>query len=159
MEQLLRSYGATPTERHTGDDWRTDSNNWLRMSPLHEAARKGDVSGARTLLQAGADLTARGDHIQSTPLAWAAKFGQLEMVKFLLQHGAPKRVPDDPEWATPLAWAIRRGTRRSHGCSRSRRVRPWYNSFSYLILGSSMAEHPAVNRRVAGSSPARGASH
>ena len=27
-----------------------------------------------------------------------------------------------------------------------------------LILGSSMAEHPAVNRRVAGSSPARGAS-
>jgi ankyrin repeat protein len=109
MEQLLLSYGATPTERHTGDDWRTDTNNWLRISPLHEAARKGDVSGARTLLQAGADLTARDDHIQSTPLAWAAKFGQLEMVKFLLQHGAPKRVPDDPEWATPLAWAIRRG--------------------------------------------------
>src|SRR5919106_1592897 len=26
-----------------------------------------------------------------------------------------------------------------------------------LFLGSSMAEHPAVNRRVAGSSPARGA--
>src|SRR5688500_4476821 len=27
------------------------------------------------------------------------------------------------------------------------------------FLGSSMAEHPAVNRRVAGSSPARGATH
>jgi len=109
MEQLLLSYGATPTARPTSDDWRTDTNNWFRISPLHEAARKGDVSAARKLLEAGADLTARDDHIQSTPLAWAAKFGQLEMVTFLLQHGAPKRVPDDPEWATPLAWAIRRG--------------------------------------------------
>ena len=106
---LLLSYGATPTERHTGDDWRTDTNNWLRISPLHEAARKGDVSGARTLLQAGADLTARDDHIQSTPLAWAAKFGQLEMVKFLLQHGAPKRVPEQ--------LTIRNGPRRWRGRS------------------------------------------
>ena len=109
MEQLLLSYGATPTERHEGDDWRTETNNWLRISPLHEAARKGDVREAKKLLDAGADLAARDDHIQSTPLAWAAKFGQIEMVKFLLQRGAPTRVPDDPEWATPLAWATRRG--------------------------------------------------
>jgi ankyrin repeat protein len=109
MEQLLLSYGAQPTEGHTGEDWPEEAHNWLRISPLHEAARKGDVPEAKRLLDAGADLTARDEHLRSTPLAWAAKFGQLEMVKFLLDRGAPKSLPDDPPWATPLAWAIRRG--------------------------------------------------
>ena len=109
MEELLLSYGATPTPGHTGEEWSTRALNWLRITPLHEAARKGDVAEAEKLLEAGADLTARDEHLRSTPLAWAAKFGQLEMVKFLLRHGAPKRLPDDPEWATPLAWATRRG--------------------------------------------------
>jgi ankyrin repeat protein len=108
MEELLLSYGATPTER-TGEDWPTAMNAWLGISPLHQAARKGDVEEARKLLDAGADLTARDEHLGSTPLAWAARFGQLEMVKFLLQRGAPKSVPDDPQWARPLAWATRRG--------------------------------------------------
>ena len=109
MEQLLLSYGARPTEGHAGEDWPKEHQNWLRISPLHEAARKGDVREAKKLLKGGADLTARDEHLRSTPLAWAAKFGQLKMVKFLLRHGAPKRLPDDPEWATPLAWATRRG--------------------------------------------------
>ena len=101
--------GAKPTTGHTGEDWQTRAHNWLRISPLHEAARKGDVQEVKKLLEAGADLTARDEHLRSTPLAWAAKFGQLEMVKFLLRHGAPKSLPDDPEWATPLAWATKRG--------------------------------------------------
>jgi len=109
MEQLLLSYGATPTQEHPDEQWPTGAHNWLRISPLHEAARKGDVREAKKLLEAGADLTARDEHLRSTPLAWAAKFGQLEMVNFLLGHGAPKSLPDDPEWATPLAWATRRG--------------------------------------------------
>jgi ankyrin repeat protein len=109
MEQLLLSYGAKPTKGHTGEDWPQGEYNWLRISPLHEAARKGDVREAKKLLEAGADLTARDEHLCSTPLAWAAKFGQLEMVKFLLGRGAPRSLPDDPAWATPLAWATRRG--------------------------------------------------
>jgi ankyrin repeat protein len=109
MEQLLLSYGAEPTTGHTGEDWPKDAHNWLRISPLHEAARKGDLQEAKKLVDAGADLTAHDEHLRSTPLAWAAKFGQLEMVEFLLRHGAPKSLPDDPEWATPLAWATRRG--------------------------------------------------
>ena len=67
---------------------------------------------AKKLLEAGADLTARDEHLRSTPLAWAAKFGQLEMVKFLLGRGAPKSLPDDPDWATPLAWATQARARR-----------------------------------------------
>ena len=109
MEQLLVSYGARPTTGNTGEEWPTRALNWLRISPLHEAARKGDVPEAKKLLEAGADLTARDEHLRSTPLAWAAKFGQLEMVKFLLRCGAPKSLPDDPSWATPLAWAKRHG--------------------------------------------------
>jgi uncharacterized protein len=109
MEQLLLSYGATPTQERREEDWSTHAHNWLRISPLHEAARKGDVDKAKKLLESGADLTARDEHLRSTPLAWAAKYGQLEMVKFLLRSGAPKSLPDDPPWATPLAWAVRRG--------------------------------------------------
>jgi ankyrin repeat protein len=109
MEQLLLSYGAKSTKGRTGEDWPTRALNWLRISPLHEAARKGDVREAKKLLASGADLTARDEHLRSTPLAWAAKYGQLEMVKFLLRRGAPKSLPDDPSWATPLAWALKRG--------------------------------------------------
>ena len=109
MEQLLLSYGATPAQDRLDDDWPTRSHNWLRISPLHRAARKGDVGEAKKLLESGADLTARDEHLRSTPLAWAAKFGQTEMVTFLLARGAPKSLPDDPPWATPLAWAVRRG--------------------------------------------------
>jgi ankyrin repeat protein len=109
MEELLLSYGATPTPERPGEDWSTRDHNWLRISALHEAARDGDVRKARALLDAGADLTARDDHLRSTPLAWAARFGQTKMVRFLLRRGAPKQLPDDPPWATPRAWALKRG--------------------------------------------------
>jgi len=109
MEQLLISYGAKPAPEHTDEDWPTSEGNWLRITQLHQAARRGDLKEAKKLIEAGADLTARDEHLRSTPLAWAAKFGQLEMVKFLLNNGAPKSLADDPTWATPLAWARRRG--------------------------------------------------
>jgi ankyrin repeat protein len=109
MEQLLLSHGATPAPERPAEDWSSREHNWLRISPLHAAAREGDLKKAKQLLEAGADLTARDEHIRSTPLAWAAKFGQLEMVKFLLERGTPKTLPDDPPWATQRAWAMRRG--------------------------------------------------
>ena len=109
MEELLLSHGAQPEPEGPAEDWSTREHNWLRISPLHHAAREGDLKKAKTLLDAGADLTARDEHLRSTPLAWAAKWGQLKMVKFLLKRGAPKSLPDDPAWATPRAWAERRG--------------------------------------------------
>ena len=109
MEQLLLSYGATPTREHADEAWPAVAHNWLRITPLHEAARTGDLEKAKALLDAGADLTARDEHLRSTPLAWAAKFGQREIVTLLLERGAPRSLPDDPAWATPLAWAKKRG--------------------------------------------------
>ena len=85
------------------------AHNALRITPLHVAARTGALEKAQALLDAGADLTARDEHLRSTPLAWAAKFGQREMVTLLLERGAPRSLPDDPAWATPLAWAKKRG--------------------------------------------------
>ena len=95
MEDLLLSYGAKPAPEPAPDPV-TRGQQWLRITPLHEAARKGDLHAAGKLLESGADLTARDEHLRSTPLAWAAKFGPLEMVRFLLERRAPKSVPDDP---------------------------------------------------------------
>ncbi len=83
--------------------------DWLRVTPLHSFARKGDVENAAIFLDHGADLHARDEDICSTPLGWAAKFGKRLMVEFLLRRGAKPNLPDDPPWATPLAWATQRG--------------------------------------------------
>jgi ankyrin repeat protein len=89
MEQLFLSYGATPTREDADEACPAVAHNWLRITPLREAARAGDLERANALLDAGADLTARDEHLRSTPLAWAAKFGQREMVTLLLERGAP----------------------------------------------------------------------
>ncbi len=109
MEELLLSFGATPHPRVNDQDYPNSVSSWLHITPLHFAARDGNLKKAKQLIADGADLTARDDHLRSTPLAWAAKFGRVEMVKLLLRRGAPRRLPDDPAWATPLAWAERRG--------------------------------------------------
>jgi ankyrin repeat protein len=98
LNELLFKHGTNPSQP-----------DWLRVTPLHHFARKGDVENAALFLNHGADLHARDEDICSTPLGWAAKFGQIRMVEFLLKRGAKPNLPDDPPWATPLAWATRRG--------------------------------------------------
>src|SRR4030095_8755678 len=62
MEQLLLSYGARHAPEHTDEDWPPGAPNWLRISPLHEAARRGDLKEVEKLVEAGARLTAREEH-------------------------------------------------------------------------------------------------
>ena len=50
--------------------------DWLRITPLHQFARTGDVEKASLFIEHGADLHARDEDICSTPLGWAAKFGK-----------------------------------------------------------------------------------
>lgn len=97
LTELLFAHGMDPSHP-----------NWLRITPLHEFARKGNLEEAALFVDHGADLHARDADLCSTPLAWAAKFGQTRMVEFLLSRGAKPKLHDDPSWATPLAWATRR---------------------------------------------------
>jgi ankyrin repeat protein len=83
--------------------------DWLRITPLHQFAMKGDLEKAAIFIDHGADLHARDEELCSTPLGYAAKFGRTQMVELLLNRGAKPNLPDDPPWATPLAWATRRG--------------------------------------------------
>jgi ankyrin repeat protein len=98
IDELLFDHGMDPSHP-----------DWLRVTPLHRFAMKGNVEKAALYLDHGADLNARDEEISSTPLGWAAKYGQTKMVEFLLSRGAQPTLPDDPPWATPLAWARRRG--------------------------------------------------
>jgi ankyrin repeat protein len=101
LNELLFKHGMDPSQP-----------DWLRITPLHEFARTGDVEKAAIFIEHGADLHARDEDICSTPLGWAAKFGKIEMVELLLKAGAKPNPPGDlPDfaWATPLAWATRRG--------------------------------------------------
>lgn len=98
LNELLFEHGMNPSQP-----------DWLRITPLHHFARKGDVEKAALFIRHGADPHARDEEICSTPLGWAAKYGQVEMVELLLREGAKPSLPDDPPWATPLAWATHRG--------------------------------------------------
>jgi len=98
LAELLFEHGMDPNRP-----------NWLRITPLHEFARHGDVESAALFIDHGADLHLRDVELCSTPLGYAASSGRTGMVEFLLRRGAAPNLPDDPPWATPLAWATRRG--------------------------------------------------
>jgi ankyrin repeat protein len=98
LTEFLFEHGMNPSQP-----------DWLRITPLHQFARKGDLEKAALFIDHGADLHARDEDICSTPLGWAAKFGKASMMEFLLSRGAEPNLPDDPPWATALAWATRRG--------------------------------------------------
>ena len=100
LSELLFAHGADPNHA-----------NWLRITPLHQFAKSGDLEKAALFIDHGADLHARDEDLSSTPLGWAAKAGKAAMVELLMSRGAKPNLPDDPPWATPLAWATRRGYR------------------------------------------------
>lgn len=58
------------------------------LSPLHWAARTGDVDLARVLLDYGADIESVHAQTFSTPLKYAVFFGRTECVRFLVERGA-----------------------------------------------------------------------
>jgi ankyrin repeat protein len=100
LTEYLFAHGMNPSQP-----------DWMRITPLHHFAMRGDIENAALYLDHGADIDARDEDLCSTPLGWAAKSGQTAMVEFLLKRGAKRTLPDDPPWATPLAWATRRGHR------------------------------------------------
>jgi uncharacterized protein len=77
-------------------------------TPLHMVAGWGDVRGIDLLLQAGADIDARGD-MSYTPLATAVRVGSVEAARALLQRGASPHVKTE-FGQTPYELAMRDGS-------------------------------------------------
>ncbi|MHC4561413.1 MAG: ankyrin repeat domain-containing protein [Planctomycetota bacterium] len=96
LELLLRQGADVNARRALGDGGRG-------LTPLHEAARYGDVKIVRFLLAHGADVNAEaGDGV--TPLCIAAGAGYGDAARTLIEHGA--KVSVDPQTGTgPLHWA------------------------------------------------------
>ena len=74
------------------------------MAPIHNAARNGNVTDVRALLNSGANINAR-DNDGSTALIWAARFGHLATVRELLDRGANINARSNSGW-TALICAI-----------------------------------------------------
>jgi ankyrin repeat protein len=77
--------------------------------PLHIACWQKFESIVKLLIQAGADVNARGD-FGATPLHYAVYEGDeysTPIVKALLNAGADPNIKDNRSSATPLKWAQR----------------------------------------------------
>lgn len=95
-------------------DWRT-AERLVREDPrianapgaLHLMAKRGDVEGARWLLDHGADPSARWAHWESevTPLHLAILADHPEMARLLLDRGADPRIRDTGHNADAMGWA------------------------------------------------------
>jgi ankyrin repeat protein len=123
--ELLLNYGATvPTLSKWGRAYYfkhfeianfllqngMDPNHitWHHVTLLHDMAQEGDVSKAKLLVEAGAELDSIEEEYQSTPLGMAARWGHMEMVRFLIDRGAHVNK-SGADWSTPLSWARRKG--------------------------------------------------
>ncbi len=71
---------------------------------LEVAVRFDRVELARSLLDAGAVITAAGQH-DASPLHWAAWQGKVASIELLLDRGAPIELVDPSFGSTPLGWA------------------------------------------------------
>ena len=70
------------------------SRSGVANTPLHVAAIRGDVSAMTTLIDAGADIDARGEH-GYTSLHEAVGQGHGTGVSLLLSRGASAHIADD----------------------------------------------------------------
>ena len=77
--------------------------NTINDTPLHTVCSWGDAEAVQTLIDAGADVNAKGD-IGSTPLFNAIVGRNPEVIKKLINAGAKKNVKNSMNW-TPLQYA------------------------------------------------------
>src|SRR5262245_4588633 len=76
-----------------------------KADALSEAARKGDATALRKLLDEGVDVNTKFRY-DRTALSFACDRGHVDVVKVLLERGADVTVKDTFYGATALAWAV-----------------------------------------------------
>jgi hypothetical protein len=76
-----------------------------KADALSEAARKGDVTAVKKLLDEGVDVNTKFRY-GVTALFYACDRGHLDVVKLLVDRGADVNATDTFYKATPLAWAV-----------------------------------------------------
>ncbi len=79
---------------------------------LREAARRGDLARAKSLLDAGVPVDAKNRY-GATALFFAADKGHLPLIQLLIERGASTEVSDTFYGMTPLVRAIDRGHEES----------------------------------------------
>ena len=90
---------------------RNDCRDASGNTPLHYAAWTGQSEVVATLINAGADVMSRKEHLLSVPLQYAAINGQVRAMTLLIEHGAHVNYdPSGPHSSMPpLHEAIRFG--------------------------------------------------
>jgi ankyrin repeat protein len=78
---------------------------WGGVTPLHIAARQGELEAVKALLGAGAKIDSRAIGDDSTPLLVATINGHFDLAKYLLDHGADPNAAEH-NGVTPLYAAL-----------------------------------------------------
>ncbi len=103
---------------------------------LPDVAGRSDPGAVKLLIEAGADLAARGLD-SGTALHQAAWFGQPENARLLIDAGAPLDVFDDVHEASPVHWAAH-GSRYS-GAAEERQSA--YEALVEMLLAAGSGLH------------------
>ena len=90
---------------------------------LFAASANGDLWGAKSLVERGANVDAR-DAEGLTPLAWAAQYGRTEVAKYLIAQRANLN-PADKFGFTPLMWAAQEGQQGMVDLLLTKGANPW----------------------------------
>ena len=106
---------------------------------LADVAGRNDTEPVTFLIEAGADLTARGLD-SGTPLHQAAWFGQPANARLLIEAGAPLDVFEDVHHSSPLHWAVH-GSRFSGGADE--RQDAYVELVEMLLAAGSSLHYPA----------------
>ena len=81
------------------------SKTFARTEPLYYAASFGLTTVVQYLLEAGADVEARGGRCGATPINIASFRGHVDVVKLLLAYGADPYSPDEAPGLNSIEWA------------------------------------------------------
>ncbi len=104
---------AAPAENVTSDAT-AEKDYGDFESPLHDAARQGDLEKVKLLIADGADVNARDDYEQ-TPIFIAVQCYKEEIVECLLRSGAEVNVRDWRDM-TPLEHTVNYFTNKALAC-------------------------------------------